>query len=195
MSNLNSIVYLLALTCLCLKSFPVWVSAIFERRYSHRILFEVNYLHKNYRRAIFICHRSEFVTHCFQSRLSQAFNKYGLNWQDYGVMMPQLEQNDYFRLNLLADIYLDNLSLSGGNTTLEAIACHLPVVTCPGEFMRGRHSYAILKKLGITETIATDKNHYIEIAIRLGLDNQWRQTIKDWLFVTLYAKSTYKMPR
>ncbi|MCZ8046168.1 MAG: hypothetical protein O9290_05750 [Microcystis sp. LE19-41.2A] len=129
---------------------------------------------------IFICHRSEFVTHCFQSRLSQAFNKYGLNWQDYGVMMPQLEQNDYFQLNLLADIYLDNLSWSGGNTTLEAIACQLPVVTCPGEFMRGRHSYAILKKLGITETIATDKNHYIEIAIRLGLDNQWRQTIKDY---------------
>ncbi|MFM6896294.1 MAG: hypothetical protein ACKPKF_02975, partial [Microcystis panniformis] len=129
---------------------------------------------------IFICHRSEFVTHCFQSRLSQAFNKYGLNWQDYRVMMPQLEQNDYFQLNLLADIYLDNLSWSGGNTTLEAIACQLPVVTCPGEFMRGRHSYAILKKLGITETIATDKNHYIEIAIRLGLDNQWRQTIKDY---------------
>ena len=75
---------------------------------------------------IFICHRSEFVTHCFQSRLSQAFNRYGLNWQDYGVMMPQLEQNDYFQLNLLADIYLDNLSWSGGNTTLEAIACQLP---------------------------------------------------------------------
>jgi predicted O-linked N-acetylglucosamine transferase (SPINDLY family) len=134
---------------------------------------------------IFICHRSEFVTHCFQSRLSQAFNKYGLNWQDYGVMMPQLEQNDYFQLNLLADIYLDNLSWSGGNTTLEAIACQLPVVTCPGEFMRGRHSYAILKKLGITETIATDKNHYIEIAIRLGLDNQWRQTIKDYTKVNI----------
>ncbi|GCA81660.1 UDP-glucose:protein N-beta-glucosyltransferase [Microcystis aeruginosa NIES-2521] len=129
---------------------------------------------------IFICHRSEFVTHCFQSRLSQAFDKYGLNWQDYGVMMPQLEQNDYFQLNLLADIYLDNLSWSGGNTTLEAIACQLPVVTCPGEFMRGRHSYAILKRLGITETIATDKNHYLEIAIRLGLDNQWRQKIKDY---------------
>ncbi|ROI10331.1 hypothetical protein ED562_05295, partial [Microcystis aeruginosa FACHB-524] len=38
-SNLNSIVYLLILTCLCLKSFPVWISATFELRYSHRILF------------------------------------------------------------------------------------------------------------------------------------------------------------
>ncbi|TRT58504.1 MAG: hypothetical protein EWV67_17690 [Microcystis sp. M_QC_C_20170808_M2Col] len=38
-SNLNSIVYLLVLTRLCLKFFPVWISAIFERRHSHRILF------------------------------------------------------------------------------------------------------------------------------------------------------------
>ncbi|TRT77337.1 MAG: hypothetical protein EWV83_09030, partial [Microcystis sp. M_OC_Ca_00000000_S217Cul] len=50
-SNLNSIVYLLVLTCLCLKSFPVWISATFERSCSHRILFEVNYLHNNSRRA------------------------------------------------------------------------------------------------------------------------------------------------
>jgi predicted O-linked N-acetylglucosamine transferase (SPINDLY family) len=128
---------------------------------------------------IFISHRSEFVTHCFQSRLSKAFDQCGLDWQDYGMMLPQLEQNDYFQLNLLADIYLDNLSWSGGNTTLEAIACHLPVVTCPGQFMRGRHSYAILNKLGITETIAQDKNHYIELAIRLGLDKQWRQIIRN----------------
>ncbi|TRT70650.1 MAG: hypothetical protein EWV84_08870 [Microcystis sp. M_QC_C_20170808_M3Col] len=51
LSNLNSIVYLLVLTCLCLKSFPVWISATFRRRHSHRILFEVNYLHNNSRRA------------------------------------------------------------------------------------------------------------------------------------------------
>nr|WP_260441319.1 tetratricopeptide repeat protein [Microcystis sp. M31BS1] len=54
---------------------------------------------------IFICHRSEFVTHCFQSRLSQAFNRYGLNWQDYGVMMPQLEQNDYGSSRLCVIIF------------------------------------------------------------------------------------------
>ncbi|TRT66080.1 MAG: hypothetical protein EWV67_06885 [Microcystis sp. M_QC_C_20170808_M2Col] len=38
-SNLNSIVYLLVLTRLCLKSLPVYISAIFERRHSHIILF------------------------------------------------------------------------------------------------------------------------------------------------------------
>jgi len=38
-SNVNSIVYLLVLTCLCLKSLPIWISDTFERRRSHRILF------------------------------------------------------------------------------------------------------------------------------------------------------------
>lgn len=128
---------------------------------------------------VFIAHRSNFVTRCFEERLINAFQSFGLNWHEYGTIVPQLEQTDYFHLNLLSDIYLDNVSWSGGNTTLEAIACNLPVVTCPGEFMRGRHSAAILRMLGIPETIARDKEQYIELAIRLGLDPEWRQEIKN----------------
>jgi len=60
---------------------------------------------------------------------------------------------------------------------LEAIACNLPIVTCPGEFMRGRHSYGILKMLGVTETIAQSEAEYIDIAVRLGLDATWRNSI------------------
>jgi len=33
---------------------------------------------------------------------------------------------------LLADIYLGTIEWSGCNTTLEAIACGLPIVTFPG---------------------------------------------------------------
>ncbi len=43
--------------------------------------------------------------------------------------------------------------------------------------MRGRHSYAILKMLGMTETIAQSESEYIEIAVRLGLDPSWRHQI------------------
>jgi len=43
--------------------------------------------------------------------------------------------------------------------------------------MRGRHSYGILQMLGVTETIATDVAEYIEIAVKLGLDKEWRQSI------------------
>jgi predicted O-linked N-acetylglucosamine transferase (SPINDLY family) len=126
---------------------------------------------------VFIAHRSEYVTRRFERRLREAFRSFGLHWPERGTIVSQLEQTDYFHLNLLADIYLDNLSWSGGNTTLEAIACHLPAITCPGKLMRARHSGAILQMLGVTETIAGDKEEYIALAVRAGADPGWRREI------------------
>src|SRR5262249_13549046 len=80
-------------------------------------------------------------------------------------------------LNLLADVFLDTIDWSGGRTTFEAIACALPVVTIPGEFMRGRESYAILRQLGVTDTVARDKAEYVDIAVRLGTDRRWRDDV------------------
>lgn len=113
----------------------------------------------------------------FKQRLQRAFAKFGLKSEDYCVIFPRQNPVDYFNLNLVSDVYLDTFSWSGGNSTMEAIACNLPVVTCPGEFMRGRHSYAILKMLGVTDTIAHNEAEYIEIAVRLGLDREWRDSI------------------
>ncbi|WP_442949294.1 O-linked N-acetylglucosamine transferase family protein [Nostoc sp.] len=62
----------------------------------------------------------------------------------------------------------------------QAIACfHLPIVTCLGEFMRGRHSDSFLKMLGVTDTIAENEAEYIEIAVKLGLDPAWRRSIAE----------------
>jgi predicted O-linked N-acetylglucosamine transferase (SPINDLY family) len=113
----------------------------------------------------------------FNRRLEKAFAKLDLNIADYGIFVPGLSHEHYLSLNFCSDIYLDTLSWSGGNTTLEAIACNLPVVTCPGEFMRTRHSYGILKMLGVEETIAYSEEEYIDIAVRLGLNKQWREDI------------------
>ena len=43
--------------------------------------------------------------------------------------------------------------------------------------MRGRHGYAILTQLGVTDTIARDKEEYVNIAVRLGQDRAWRAQI------------------
>lgn len=126
---------------------------------------------------IFICAAASAITAKFQARLQRAFAKLSLNSEDYCVFLPAQNQEDYFNLNLVANIFLDTFSWSGGNTTLEAIACGLPVVTCPKEFMRSRHSYGILQMMGISETIAQDEAEYIEIAAQLGLDCQWRQEL------------------
>lgn len=126
---------------------------------------------------IFISHSSDRITDIFSQRLQNAFAKFGLDSESYCVISPRLGWDDYSNLNQLSDIYLDTLSWSGGNTTLEAIACDLPVVTCPGEFMRGRHSSGILQMLGVTDTIGATEAEYIDIAVKLGLNKEWRNSI------------------
>lgn len=119
------------------------------------------------------------VTQVFQTRLKDVFDSFSLNWQDYCVFVSRLTPPDYLSLNLVSDVFLDTIEWSGGNTTLEAIACNLPIVTTPGQFMRGRHSFAMLKQMDITETIGLNIDRYIQIAVSLGNDRQWRQEVKD----------------
>ncbi|HEY9676267.1 MAG TPA: tetratricopeptide repeat protein [Waterburya sp.] len=126
---------------------------------------------------VFISFHTTTVAKQFQMRLQRAFANLGLNSEDYCVVLPKQDWGSYLNLNLVSDIFLDTFSWSGGNTTLEAIACGLPVVTCPGEFMRSRHAYGILQMMGVTQTIARNEAEYIELAVRLGQDVQWRQEI------------------
>ena len=120
---------------------------------------------------------SNYVTDKFKGRLSRAFAQVGLDSEDYCVMAGRQGSVGYMSLNRVSDIFLDSIAWSGGNTTLEAIGCDLPVVTYPTEYMRGRHTYAILKMMGVDETIANTEAEYIEIAAKLGLDQEWRQSI------------------
>lgn len=128
-------------------------------------------------RFAFISHASQYITDILRERLYRAFKEFNLDYEQFCIILPRLNHQPYLRLNLAADIFLDTLSWSGGNTTLEAIACGLPVVTWPGEFMRGRHAYGILQQMGVTATIAHNESEYIEIAVRLGRDVAWRAEI------------------
>ena len=112
-------------------------------------------------------------------RLARAFAGVGLKSEDYCLFLNIPSRSDYLTINLLSDVFLDTLSWSGGNTSLEAIACNLPIVTCPGEFMRGRHAYAFLKMLDVTDTIAQNEAEYIDIAVKLGLNPTWRRDISE----------------
>jgi predicted O-linked N-acetylglucosamine transferase (SPINDLY family) len=114
-------------------------------------------------------------------RIKDAFASVGKNSEDYCVFLSFLDHSNYLMLNLLSDVFLDTLNFSGGNTTLAALACNLPVVTCSGESMRGSMSTGMLKMLGLTEKIAENEAEYIDIAVRLGLEPQWRHEIVQYI--------------
>jgi predicted O-linked N-acetylglucosamine transferase (SPINDLY family) len=72
---------------------------------------------------------------------------------------------------------LDTLHWSGGNTTLDALACGLPVVTLPGSMMRGRQSAAMLRRVGVPDLVARDVEDYVACAARLGRSPEERRAL------------------
>jgi protein O-GlcNAc transferase len=123
---------------------------------------------------------STYVTDLFRKRLEKAFTAFGLRAADYCVFLPRREDERWFVAAIgQCDIVLDSIGWSGGNTTLESLHHGLPIVTMAAPLMRGRHSMAILKMMGVEETITETVDDYVFTAVRLAQDVPWRMAVKN----------------
>ena len=91
--------------------------------------------------------------------------------------LPRCAYDDYLTIVALADVVLDTPFFNGGATTFDALGVAVPVVTMPGEFMRGRQTYSLYRRMGIMECVAADGREYADIAVRLGTDPLWREHV------------------
>jgi CRISPR-associated protein Csy1 len=66
------------------------------------------------------------------------------------------------------------LRWSGGNTSLDAVASGLPIVTLPGRFMRGRQSAGMLQLMEMPELVASDEDDYVRKAAAIATDAAYR---------------------
>jgi CRISPR-associated protein Csy1 len=126
---------------------------------------------------VFFAAPYENITQVFGERLAAAFAAEGIEAEARAIVLPYMSHEDYLRVNRCCDVMLDTLHWSGGNTSLDALACGLPVVTLPGALMRGRQSSAMLRLLGVEELIARDLDDYVAIASRLGKDPKLRAAL------------------
>jgi protein O-GlcNAc transferase len=93
--------------------------------------------------------------------------------------LPRLPHADFLGALNLADALLDPLHFCGGITSLEAFALGCPVVTLPGQFMRGRMTYGFYRRMGHLDLVASDTTDYVALARRLANDPAWRQQQRD----------------
>ena len=68
----------------------------------------------------------------------------------------------------VCDVMLDTLHWSGGNTSLDALAAGLPIVTHPGRFLRGRQSAAMLRTIGLPQLVATESSGVARTAMEVA---------------------------
>jgi predicted O-linked N-acetylglucosamine transferase (SPINDLY family) len=84
----------------------------------------------------------------------------------------------FLSLNNVLDVSLDPLHFGGGNTSYEALALGVPIVTLPSEFLRGRITYAQYRMMGVEDCIVQYPGEYIQKALKLGKDPDYRNSVK-----------------
>lgn len=102
---------------------------------------------------MFASDRHRVATTQFIQRLQHAMRMAGVEPEGRARIIPQVDHEQYLAINRMCDVMVDTVRWSGGNTTLDALAVGLPVVTTEGLYMRGRQSAAMLRMAGVSDLI------------------------------------------
>jgi len=128
-------------------------------------------------RLVFFGAQHPGINNAFKARLDKAFAQRGLSFAERAILLPYMTHGEYLRVNTCCDVMLDTLHWSGGNTSLDAIAAGLPVVTLPGVFMRGRQSAGMLDLVGVPELVCASQEEYVEKAVAVANDRAHRERL------------------
>lgn len=93
--------------------------------------------------------------------------------------VPRQDRDGFLSLNSILDVSLDPLHFGGGNTSYEAIALGVPIVTLPSEYLRGRITYAQYRMMGVDDCIVQYPGEYIQKALKLGRDKAYRDSVRE----------------
>jgi len=97
---------------------------------------------------------------------------------DRVIVVPSQKQTDFLNLLAVCNVMLDTIHFNGMNSSLEGFAAGLPIVTMPTQLQRGRHTYGMYRKMGIEDCVARTPEEYVDIALRLGRDHEFRGQVK-----------------
>ncbi|HUQ37429.1 MAG TPA: tetratricopeptide repeat protein [Aestuariivirga sp.] len=126
---------------------------------------------------IFLDGKPAYMTGVLRQRLAKTFAAFGLDAARHVVFLPRVSSADYLLLLRRMHILIDSVGWSGGNTSLSAIEAGVPLITLPGEFMRGRHTYAMFSMMGVHDLVADSLDGYISKLVDLGRDADLRSHV------------------
>jgi len=100
-----------------------------------------------------------------QARLLDNFAAHGIGPDRIDLIGPT-SREEHLAAYRLVDICLDPFPHGGGVSTWETLHMGVPVVTKLGKGMASRHGGGFLTAISMSDWIATDDDHYVDIALR-----------------------------
>lgn len=92
--------------------------------------------------------------------------------------LQPMPRHEFVQVMASADVLLDTLHCSGCNTSYEALAFGIPIVTLPGKTARSRLSDGLYRQLGLPHLSARNEQDYVEKALQWGTHKELRQSLK-----------------
>lgn len=112
----------------------------------------------------------------FKARMQKRMRNY-----DRVVFLPRMQLPEFLQTLHLSEVLLDSFHFCGGNTSFDSFAAEAPVITLPGEFMRGRQTMGLYTRMGFTDLVAADKAEYVEKAMRVATEPDYRHAVRQEL--------------
>jgi protein O-GlcNAc transferase len=98
------------------------------------------------------------------------------------IFLPAQSHERFLGLLDLADVLLDPIHFGSGNTLYEAMMFGTPIITWPGQFMRGRIVAGAYRQMGVEDApIAPTIEDYAPLALALGRDAERRHKLRETL--------------
>ena len=84
----------------------------------------------------------------------------------------------YLNLMNICDFVLDVYPFGGCNSSFEAFSLGKVIITQPSIMINGRFTSGFYKKMGLDELICNSKEEYINFAIKVGTDQEYRNSLE-----------------
>ena len=118
----------------------------------------------------FILKSFEFKDAPPRERIVQAFERAGIDPARIEVLGPAKTVAEHLAIYSRVDVAMDTMPYNGTTTTCEALWMGVPVVTTAGRTHAARVSASLLAAAGLSELVARDADHMLEVATALVND-------------------------
>lgn len=79
------------------------------------------------------------------------------------------------------DVALDSFPYTGATTTVDSIKSSTPTITLGGDRYSSRMSASVLMAFDLSELVANSEEEYVDLAVRLATDREWRKDVRSRL--------------
>ncbi|HTO50085.1 MAG TPA: tetratricopeptide repeat protein [Burkholderiales bacterium] len=91
--------------------------------------------------------------------------------------LPNMSHERYLATLAAADVVLDPLYFGGCNSSCEALALGVPVVTLPGTHLFGRFTLGLYEEMGLRDCIVGSTDAYVGRAVQIASERERREDL------------------